>query len=188
MLGLFNRINLIRKSCRYGKNLKIAGRMYIHGAKNGVHIGNDCVIQSNSNVNPTSGFNNTHLCVGSKGSIFIGDNVGISHANITSFDKVTIENHVLIGSGVMICDSDFHSIDYTYRMEKPDTHVKTSPVVIKEGAFIGARSIILKGVTVGRHSVVGAGSVVTKNIPDNEIWAGNPAVFIKQIGGGGTGN
>ena len=81
----------------------------------------------------------------------------------------------------MICDSDFHSISFLERMETPDTHIKSEPVVIQEGAFIGARSIILKGVTVGKHAVVGAGSVVTRNIPENEIWAGNPAVFIRRL-------
>jgi len=55
------------------------------------------------------------------------------------------------------------------------------PVVVKDNAFIGARSIILKGVTIGNNSIVGAGSVVTKSIPDNEIWAGNPARFIRSI-------
>lgn len=81
----------------------------------------------------------------------------------------------------MICDTDFHSIEYAYRIEKPDSHVKTAPIFIGEGAFIGARSIILKGVNIGKHSVIGAGSVVTKNVPDNEIWAGNPARFIREL-------
>ena len=57
----------------------------------------------------------------------------------------------------------------------------TSPVIIKDGAFIGAHSIILKGVIIGEKSIVGAGSVVTKSIPDGEIWAGNPAKFIRKI-------
>ena len=57
----------------------------------------------------------------------------------------------------------------------------TIPVVIKDGAFIGAHCIILKGVSIGEKSVVGAGSVVTKSIPDGEIWAGNPAKFIRRI-------
>ena len=52
---------------------------------------------------------------------------------------------------------------------------------IKEGAFIGTRCLILKGVTIGKGAVVGAGSVVTKDIPDGEIWAGNPAKFIRNV-------
>ena len=55
------------------------------------------------------------------------------------------------------------------------------PVVIKDGAFIGAHTIVLKGVTIGERSIVGAGSVVTRSIPDYEIWAGNPAKFIKKV-------
>ena len=60
-------------------------------------------------------------------------------------------------------------------------HKKCAPVVIEDNVFIGARCIILKGVTIGENSVVGAGSVVTKSIPANEIWAGNPAKFIRKI-------
>ena len=54
-------------------------------------------------------------------------------------------------------------------------------MIIKDNVFIGARCLILKGVVVGENSIIGAGSVVTKNIPDNEIWAGNPAKFIKAL-------
>ena len=53
--------------------------------------------------------------------------------------------------------------------------------MIKDHAFIGAHAIILKGVTIGEGSVIGAGSVVTKSVPDGEIWAGNPAVFIRKV-------
>ncbi|GAM69539.1 galactoside O-acetyltransferase [Vibrio sp. JCM 19236] len=83
-------------------------------------------------------------------------------------------------------DTDFHSVDFQTRISPfinlgSDTGVKKAPVHIKTGAWIGGFSIILKGVTIGENSVVGAGSVVTKNIPDNEVWAGNPAVFIKAL-------
>ena len=67
------------------------------------------------------------------------------------------------------------------RTSVPETGILTRPVVIRDGAFIGAHSIILKGVTVGEKSVVGAGSVVTRSIPDGEIWAGNPARFIRKL-------
>lgn len=53
--------------------------------------------------------------------------------------------------------------------------------MICDNVFIGAKCIILKGVTIGENSVIGAGSVVTKNVPANQIWAGNPAKFIKNV-------
>ena len=61
------------------------------------------------------------------------------------------------------------------------TEAKSKPIHIKQNAFIGMGSIILKGVTIGTNSIIGAGSVVTKNVPDGQIWAGNPAVYIKDI-------
>lgn len=86
-----------------------------------------------------------------------------------------------MGGGVKLYDTDFHSIYYEERMRKIDPGIKSKPILIKEGAFIGAHSIVLKGVTIGKYSVIGAGSVITKDIPDNEVWAGNPARFIKKL-------
>ncbi|MBP3692408.1 MAG: acyltransferase [Clostridia bacterium] len=111
----------------------------------------------------------------------IGNNVGVSGMCAVAQNSITIENDVMIGSGCCIYDTDFHSLQFEHRMNKPDMHIKTKPVKICKGAFIGARSIILKGVTIGENSVIGAGSIVTKNVPENEIWAGNPARFIKKI-------
>ena len=56
-----------------------------------------------------------------------------------------------------------------------------APVIIEDTVFIGAKCIILKGVTIGQNSIVGAGSVVTKSIPADEIWGGNPAKFIRKL-------
>lgn len=91
----------------------------------------------------------------------------------------------MIGSGTKIFDTDFHSVLYEDRLNG-DRNVTSAPVHICEGAFIGACSIILKGVTIGKHSVIGAGSVVTKDVPDNEIWAGNPAKYVKDLQLGGA--
>ena len=81
----------------------------------------------------------------------------------------------------MITDTDFHSVQIEYRRESPDTHVVVAPVRISDGVFIGARVIILKGVTIGENAVIGAGSVVTKDVHANEVWAGNPAKCIKSL-------
>jgi acetyltransferase-like isoleucine patch superfamily enzyme len=66
-------------------------------------------------------------------------------------------------------------------MTRPDPDIRTAPVVIGRGAFIGTCSIILKGVTIGEYSVIAAGSVVVTSVPDGEIWGGNPAKFIKRL-------
>ena len=62
-----------------------------------------------------------------------------------------------------------------------DTDIRTKPVHIGENVFIGGHCVILKGVTIGDGAVIGAGSVVTKSIPAGEIWAGNPAKFIRKV-------
>ena len=113
--------------------------------------------------------------------IKIGNNVGISGATINAALSVEIEDNVSIGSGCLITDTDSHPLDYEARIQDDNTKTLASPIVLKEGCFIGARSIILKGVTIGEHSIIGAGSVVTKPIPANCIACGNPARVVKSI-------
>ena len=113
--------------------------------------------------------------------ILIGDNVGMSSSAIVAKKIIMLGNNIRIGGNVVIYDHDFHSLKAKERLSKHDIGVKTAPVNIEDNVFIGAHSIILKGVRIGKNSVVGAGSVVTKSIPDNEIWAGNPAKFIKKL-------
>ena len=100
---------------------------------------------------------------------FIGNHV---HFDTLYPESIHIGNHVHITAGVSILT---HSLDTT----KSGIHWKKTYVTIEDDCFIGTNTIICNNVTIGRHSIVGAGSVVTKNIPDNEIWAGNPARFIK---------
>ena len=108
--------------------------------------------------------------------IVIGDNVGISGCTISSGESITIGNWVLIGSGAVISDGDAHPIDPEERCAGYGG--KRKPIVIEDDVFIGARAIILKGVTIGRGSVVGAGAVVTKDIPAYSIVVGNPAKVV----------
>ena len=120
--------------------------------------------------------------VGNGAELTIGDHVGISATTIGACKKVAIGNHVVLGTGVCIFDSDFHSLDPNVRAYDADDSKKaTKRVIIEDHAFIGAYSIILKGVKIGKNSIVGAGSVVRESIPPNQIWAGNPAKFIIEI-------
>jgi acetyltransferase-like isoleucine patch superfamily enzyme len=118
-----------------------------------------------------------------KGELIIGNNVGISATAIVCWNKIEIGDNVRIGGGTVIYDTDFHSLNFRDRIPSSEIydHIKTAPIFIKENVFIGAHCTILKGVTIGKNSIVGACSVVTKNIPDNEVWGGNPAKFIRNI-------
>ena len=138
-------------------------------------------INSGLRYNPIGGDSVAILQAQSGATLSIGNNCGISNSALIAKTSIILEDNVMIGGGCKIYDNDFHSVCYDERMQKPDPGIRSKPVVIREGAFIGAHSIILKGVTVGRHSVVGAGSVVARDIPDNEVWAGNPAVFIRKL-------
>lgn len=115
-------------------------------------------------------------------AITIGDNVGVSQTALIAHADITIGKNVKIGGGTCVYTSDFHSLDADVRRTADDQkHRKAAPVVIEDDVFIGARCIILKGVTIGKRSIVGAGSVVTKSIPAGEIWAGNPTKFIRKV-------
>ena len=92
--------------------------------------------------------------------------------------NITIENDVHIASGVQILT---HRLD-TSNPDLEDIHFIEGHITIKEHAFIGCSAILTGDITIGRSAIIGAGSVVTKSVPDNEVWAGNPARFIKKRG------
>lgn len=116
-------------------------------------------------------------------NIKIGKNVVIrpNCVLMASQDSVIdIENDVLVGSGVHIYVSN-HRFDDVSLPIYHQGHSPSEAVKIKEGSWIGAGAIILPGVTIGKNSVVGAGSIVTKNVEDFTVVAGNPAKLIKRI-------
>lgn len=132
--------------------------------------------------NPIGYYERCTFFVDRGATLCIGDNVGISQAALVAIADITIGDNVKIGGGVQVFSSDFHSLDSRVRASDEDMqNRKSAPVRIGNGVFIGARSIILKGVVIGDNSIIGAGSVVTKSVPENEIWAGNPARFIRKI-------
>lgn len=115
------------------------------------------------------------------GTITIGKNFGMSNSSLYSRCSIKIGDNVMLGGGVKIYDTDFHSLQCKYRGTSLDKQYTINrPVVIGNNVFIGAGSVILKGVTIGDRAIIGAGSVITHSIGEDEIWAGNPAVFIRK--------
>lgn len=108
------------------------------------------------------------------GRLVIGDDVFVNcGTRIECALSVTIGDHVMIAYDVVVTDTDSHGLE-----ARP---VRRAPVVIGSGAWIGARAIVLPGVTIGRRSVVGAGSVVTHDVPDDTLVAGNPARPVRTL-------
>ena len=119
--------------------------------------------------------------VGKDATLTIGEDVGFSNSTIFCREEITIGDHTIIGGNSKIWDTDFHPTSIEQRIRDINSNAKTSPIHIGKYAFIGADVTIMKGVSIGDFAVVGAGSVVRSNIPENEVWAGNPAVFIKKL-------
>ncbi|HBC74044.1 MAG TPA: acetyltransferase [Candidatus Wallbacteria bacterium] len=132
------------------------------------------------------------LLFGHGGAIQIGDYCYVGeNTKIWSGASIKIGDRVLISHNCNIFDNDTHPIDHAARHEQFKAIITTGhpgvinlndrPVVIENDVLIGANSTILKGVTIGCRSIIGAGSVVTGNIPADVIAAGNPARIIKKI-------
>lgn len=164
-------------------SFKTSGIPYIMVARGGkCSIGQNFAMNNGIKGNPIGCYQRCTLFVDRNAELKIGNNVGISQTALICHKSITIGNDVKIGGGVCIYDTDFHSLNPEIRKSKEDIkHRIEKPVIIKDNVFIGAHSLILKGVTIGENSIIGAGSVVTKSIPDNQIWAGNPAKFIKNV-------
>jgi acetyltransferase-like isoleucine patch superfamily enzyme len=162
----------------YGTDITINGKLFLVN-EGFVSLGNGIIINSSFRSNPIFNVSKSVIICKKNALIEIGDNVGISNTVIYSENKITIGKNTLLGAGVKIYDSDFHSLNHLDRRFTIKDVPKNLPVSIGSDCFIGAGSIILKGVVIGDRAIIGAGSVVTKNIDHSEIWAGNPAKRIK---------
>lgn len=178
-----NRVRFTIYNIEYGKKLIVHGHVGLDLDPEGtVSIGDNFYMSNGRHLNPLSGNNEGHIHVEKNAALIIGNNVGISATRIWCSKSIVIGNNVKIGAGVTIIDSDAHSLNCNIRKDKnlDQTNKKDKDVVIKDDVFIGMNSIILKGVTLGKGSVIGAGSVVSRDIPDNCIAVGNPCIVIKQ--------
>lgn len=176
---------------KYGSNLMVYNKFYLqkHPAAN-ISIGNNFIFTSGDAINP--------LCRNIRGCIYaeensiikIGNNVGISSACIWAKEKIHISDNVKIGGDCIIIDTDAHSLDFRIRNSNKVNEkgqqidsilAKSAPIFIEEDVMIGTRCVILKGVRIGARSIIGSGSIVTKDIPCDCIAGGNPCRVIKYI-------
>ena len=112
------------------------------------------------------------------GDVVIGDHTRVGLHN-TIIGPVTIGNHVNLAQGITVTALNHNFTDPNKRIDEQG--ISTTPVMIEDDIWIGANAVILPGVTIGHHSVVAAGAIVTKDVPPHSLVAGVPAKIIKQI-------
>lgn len=175
----WNAFKLKMTGAKIGKNCSIYNKLYYFLHPKGViEIGDNFTFSTGSNFNQLSRNIRGSIYVAENAVLKIGDNVGISSSCIWVTDSITIGNHVNIGADTLILDTDAHHLDWQERRNGGERSSK--PVIIEDDAFIGTRSIILKGVTIGARSIIGAGSVVAKSVPPDCVAAGNPCKIIRM--------
>lgn len=175
-----NRMILKAHGVVFGKNIQIPSNVLwlIRGAR--ITIGDNFYLSSGNGVNPIASNLQADVYVEPGATLTIGNNVGMSSTRLWIHESARIGNNVKIGGCVLITDTDAHPMDYMARRSSNEG-TKSAPVVIEDDVWIGAHCIILKGVTIGARSVIGAGSVVTKSIPADCVAAGNPCRVIKSL-------
>ena len=142
--------------------------------RSNVYIGDNTTILKNSRIQLYTSKD------GKVGRIKIGNNCFFSYnMSLLAFDDIVIADGVLFASNVLVT-SENHGIDPESNLYYMDQELSGGAVHIGEGSWIGEKAIILPGVSIGKKCVVGAGSIVTKTIPDFSIAVGNPAHVIKR--------
>lgn len=153
--------NCIADDVKLGKNVGLSKYINLYGCEVGdeTKIGAFVEIQKNTTVGKRCKISShTFICEG-----------------------VVIENNVFIGHGVMFINDSYPRATTLDGDLQTESDWKVEPTVIKKGASIGSGATILSNIHIGENAIVGAGSVVTKNVPPNAIVAGNPARVLRYI-------
>jgi acetyltransferase-like isoleucine patch superfamily enzyme len=144
-------------------------------------LGDRVVLCSSEIANPVARGSACRLATLHRAAVIrLGDGVGLSSSLVCAATSVEIGEGTIIGGDCMIFDTDFHPRNELGEWGMDPVSV-SKPISIGRKCFIGARSIILKGVTIGDHAVVGAGSVVASDVPQGAVVVGNPARIVRII-------
>ncbi len=158
-----------------GKGCSFNGKAHFNRLQDSsINIGNNCTFNSSKTSNLIGVYSPCMISTIKKNAIIeIGDNCGFSGTVIGAALHIKLGNNVRCGANTLITDSDWHTDDYRTGKDKP--------VIIEDNVWLGYGVKVLKGVHIGKNSLIGANSVVTKDIPANVIAVGNPCKIVKEI-------
>lgn len=144
-------------------------------------MGAGCELRSTVRSNPLGANHPCILSTRRAGAVLqIGDGFGMTGGVIVCEERITIGARVWMGANSTILDTDFHPLNPQVRQAAP-LEGATAPVTIEDDVFIGMNVLVLKGVTLGRGCVIGAGSVVTYDVPAGKVAVGNPARVVGDV-------
>lgn len=175
----FTRLN---PQAQLGENLRLIGTPIFEIAPDArVKLGSNVTMISLPEGNLSGLSKGCSIGVEPGAKLTVGDGCGFSGVSIYCALEITIGSHLTCGANVCIWDTDFHPLDATARRVNDRSAIARKPVIIGNDVFLGANVLVLKGARIGDRAVIGAGSVVTGEVPADEIWAGNPARFVRRV-------
>lgn len=175
----FVRLQFALAGIRWGRGWRMDGMPILQKHRRSLmRFGEGLSLRSTLHSNPLGANHPVILCTWQPGAVLeIGNHFAMTGGAVIAAQRITIGNNVAVGANTTIIDTDFHPLNPAQRKTNPQD-AQTAPVVIEDDVFIGMNCLILKGVTIGQGSVIGAGSVVTRHVPAGTIVAGNPAKII----------
>lgn len=160
---------------KIGKGCKFRGKACFYRLQDSeISIGKNCIFNSSTTSNLSGLYTPCIISTAKKNTkLTIGNNCGFSGTRIRAGETITIGNNVRCGANTYIASTDAHTDDYRAGKDRP--------IVIEDNVWLGLNVVVLKGVHIGKNSLIGANSVVTKDIPANVIAVGNPCRIIKYL-------
>lgn len=182
LVAPLGRLRFLTAGVKWSPGLSLYGVPIIQRhRRSSISLGHGASLRSSVRSNPLGPARPVILSTRSTDArIQIGDNFAMTGGTIVAENSVTIGHRVTIGADCVITDTDFHPLDPAARSEQP-TLGEHAPVTLGDDVFLGMRSVVLKGVTIGSGTVVGACSVVSSDLPGGVVAAGNPARVLRAI-------
>ena len=178
----FARVQFALSGLEWGTGWKVYGRPIVQRhRKSRISIGDGLEIRSFPRSNPLAPNHPVVFATRERGAeLELGDDCGLTSTTLVAADRVRLGDRVQVGANSTIVDTDFHPLTPERRNEN-FLDGEVASVTVEDDVFIGMESLVMKGVRIGEGSVVGAGSVVTQDVPPRTVVAGNPATVVREL-------